>query len=87
MSNYSPDAVMARLIQLYVLHHQGCTVKEIEQYFVEHDFGLGKSYTRMKISRLIRTYINLFENSDTAYRWFYVRGSTTSPKKYYCKKV
>ena len=58
---------LAKLVYFYILQYPGCTTRQMETYFREHNFGFKSSYTSQEIASIIKTY-----NSENHNNWFNV---------------
>lgn len=55
---------------MYIIHHNGCTAKDMSEHFTKYSYGIGKNYTAKEISRIIQKYNN---TGDNAYVWFNIK--------------
>ena len=76
------DIVAAKLIKMYIQFNPECTSAQIQDHFINNEYGLKKDYTSHNITNIIRKYVN------TQYSWFNVEiiRETDKPLKYKVKQ-
>lgn len=69
--------IVARLIKMYIMNHQGCKSNDISRFLASHKFGLKQGYTAHQIAQLIKMFL---DKHNDGYAWF--RNSVYIEKKY-----
>lgn len=82
------DIVAAKLIKMYIQFHPKCTSAQIQDHFINNEYGLMKDYTSTHIAGIIRKYVNYANFPNTQYSWFNVEiiRETGKPLKYKVKQ-
>lgn len=62
------NLLIANLIKQYIIFNQGCTAKDISNFFMDHKFSIRGSCDAAKISALIKYYSS--PTSTSTYKWF-----------------
>ena len=68
--------IVARLIEYFIMTHQGCKSNDISRFLASHKFGIKSDYTSYQIAKLIRIFL---DKHNDGYSWF--RNSVFIEKK------